>query len=79
LDAFEAPIWFSPKKLNIRTDGSATDNVFIRHEANLPSGGSVTEIDIGDFLSSGPRNPEHQALLQLIGTLVEGDRLPHTV
>jgi hypothetical protein len=45
--------------------------VFIRHEANVPSGGKGTDIDIGEFLNSGQRNPEHQALLQLIGTLVE--------
>jgi hypothetical protein len=28
----------------------ATGSVFIRHEANIPSGGRVTEIDIGTFL-----------------------------
>jgi hypothetical protein len=50
---------------------SATGNVFVRHEANVPSGGRLTDIDIGAFLSAG-RNPEHQALLRLIGTLVEG-------
>ena len=50
-----------------------TGIVFIRHEANVPSGGHVTEMDIGSFLSGGPRNPEHQALLHLIGTLVEGN------
>jgi hypothetical protein len=50
-----------------------TGIVFIRHEANVPSGGHVTEMDIGTFLSGGPRNPEHQALLHLIGTLVEGN------
>ena len=49
----------------------ATGDVFVRHEANVPSGGKRTDIDIGDFLSSGQRNPEHQALLRLIGTLVE--------
>ena len=27
--------------------------VFVRHEANAPSGGQVTDIDIGDFLSRG--------------------------
>jgi hypothetical protein len=32
----------------------------------------VTDIDIGAFLSRGPRNPEHQALLRLIGKLMEG-------
>jgi len=54
----------------------ATGDVFIRHEANIPSGGRHTDIDIGDFLSGGRRNPEHQALLHLIGTLVGG--IPQT-
>jgi hypothetical protein len=44
--------------------------VFVRHEANIPSGGQVTDIDIGAFLSAGRANPEHQALLRLIGTLI---------
>jgi len=48
--------------------------VFVRHEANIPSGGKRTDIDIGEFLSRGQRNPEHQALLRLIGTLVESKR-----
>ena len=50
---------------------SETDRVFIRHEANGPSGGQVAETDIGTFLSRGPLNPEHQALLRLIATLVD--------
>ena len=45
--------------------------VFIKHEANEPSGGHVTEIEIGDFLISGGHGPEHTELLRLIGTLVE--------
>jgi hypothetical protein len=45
--------------------------VFIKHEANEPSGGQVTEIEIGDFLITGGRGPEHTELLRLIGTLVE--------
>jgi hypothetical protein len=49
-----------------------TGNIFIRHEANVSSGGYLTEIEIGAF-SSGGRNPEHQALLRLIGSLVEGN------
>jgi hypothetical protein len=49
----------------------ATGNVFVRHEANVPSGGHLTDIDIDAFLSAG-QNPEHQALSHLIGTLVEG-------
>ena len=49
-----------------------TGRVFIRHEANLPSGGQISDIDIGAFLDRGPLNHEHQALLRLIATLVDG-------
>ena len=48
---------------------AATGLAFVRHEANAPSGGHVTEIAIGDFLSV-PQHPEQEALLRLIGTLV---------
>ena len=44
--------------------------VFIRHEANVASGGHVEHIEIGTFLSLGG-GPEQQELLRLIGTLVE--------
>jgi hypothetical protein len=50
---------------------SASGRVFIRHEANEPSGGQVTGIEIGDFLTSGGHGPQHAELLRLIGTLVE--------
>lgn len=49
----------------------ATGEVFIRHEPNRSSGGQPSHIEIGAFLSRGPRNPKHLALLRLIGTLVE--------
>ena len=49
----------------------ATGDVFVRHEPNAPSGGRFTRIEIGAFLGPLPRNPEHQALLHLIGTLIE--------
>lgn len=50
--------------------------MFIQHEANLSSGGRASEIEIGTFLSTGGRGPEHQELLRLIGSLIEerGDR-----
>jgi hypothetical protein len=48
-----------------------TDRVFVRHEPNAPSGGQVSYLDIGTFLSHGPHNPEHQALLRLIAALVD--------
>ena len=46
-------------------------HVFILHEPNLPSGGHRSQIEIGDFLRAGGNSAEHQALLRLIGTLVE--------
>jgi hypothetical protein len=47
-----------------------TGHVFVEHQANLPSGGHVDEIEIGEFLNQG-HGPEHQELLRLIGTLVD--------
>ena len=44
--------------------------VFIRHEANVGSGGHVEHVEIAAFLSRGA-GPEQQELLRLIGTLVE--------
>ena len=46
-------------------------NVFVRHDANVRPGGKGTDIDIGEFQSERQLNPENQALLRLIGTLVE--------
>ena len=50
---------------------TVTRHVFIKHEANPSSGGQLTNIEIGEFLRIGGNSPEHQALLRLIGTLVE--------
>jgi hypothetical protein len=47
----------------------ATGTAFVRHQANAPSGGQVTDMEISAFLS-GPRNPEHEALLRLIGASI---------
>jgi hypothetical protein len=44
--------------------------VFVRHEANLASGGHIEHVDIGTFLSDG-QGPEQQDLLRLIATLVD--------
>jgi hypothetical protein len=48
----------------------ANGHAFIIHQPNAPSGGRVTHIELRDFLQSEPMGPEHQALLRLIGTLV---------
>jgi hypothetical protein len=50
------------------TDGHA----FIIHQPNAPSGGRRSHIELGEFLRGG-NEPEQQALLRLIGTLVARD------
>jgi hypothetical protein len=56
---------------------AATGEVFVRHEPNAPSGGRPSHIEIGAFLSRGARNPEHQALLRLIGAHSSTDMRTH--
>jgi hypothetical protein len=51
----------------------ATGSAFVRHQANAPSGGQVTDIDLGAFLN-GPGSPEHEALLRLIGASIFNPR-----
>ena len=46
-------------------------HAFVIHQPNSPSGGRLCHVELGAFLSGGTRNPEHQALLRLIGTLVD--------
>lgn len=45
--------------------------IFVRHRANLPSGGHTSDVDLGEFLMQGGLGPEKQELLRLIGGLVE--------
>jgi hypothetical protein len=56
--------WFLARE---PTDGRA----FIIHRPNAPSGGRLSHIELATFLSGEASGPEHQALLRLIGTLVE--------
>jgi hypothetical protein len=50
---------------------SESGRVFVEHKPNASSGGQASQMEIGDFLAHGGHGPEHQALLRLIGTLVE--------
>jgi hypothetical protein len=45
--------------------------VFVRHEANLPAGGTVTDLEVAEFLGQGGLGPEKQELIRLIGTLAD--------
>lgn len=49
----------------------ANGRAFIIHEPNGPSGGRHSHIELGSFLTTAVGKPEQQALLRLIGTLVE--------
>ena len=44
--------------------------LFVRHEANVASGGQVEHVALGEFLNRG-QGPEQQELVRLIGTLLE--------
>jgi hypothetical protein len=48
----------------------ADGHAFIIHQPNAPSGGRLSHIELGAFLREAA-GPEQQALLRLIGTLVE--------
>jgi hypothetical protein len=50
---------------------SQSGRVYIEHEPNASSGGQTSRIEVADFLARGSHGPEHQALLRLIGTLVD--------
>jgi hypothetical protein len=43
--------------------------VFVRHEANIASGGKVTDMEVGDVFRS-TNGPEQQALLHLLRQLL---------
>jgi hypothetical protein len=48
----------------------ASGRVFVLHQANIPSGGQTSQIELGHFLTRG-YGPEQQALFQMIGTLID--------
>jgi hypothetical protein len=48
----------------------ANGHAFIIHQPNAPSGGRLSHIEVGVFLREGT-GPEQQALLRLVGALVD--------
>jgi hypothetical protein len=48
-----------------------TGRVLVRHEPNPASGGRATELGIAEFLARDAGGPEHQALLRLVGSLLD--------
>ena len=54
---------------SLERDESA-GSVYVLHLANQPSGGTVSRIELADFLSLSGASPQQQALLIYLGTLV---------
>ena len=50
-------------------------DVVVFHQPNRASGGKPSEIDLSTFLAKGNQGPEHQALRQLIGELIESNNI----
>jgi hypothetical protein len=46
-------------------------HAFVIHQPNAPSGGRLSHIELGTFLSAETKGPEHHALLRLIASLVD--------
>ena len=46
-------------------------HIVVRHRANPPSGGMVSDIGLGEFLLQDGLGPEKQELLLLIGSLID--------
>lgn len=46
-------------------------HIIVRHRANLPSGGRVSDVGLGEFLVQNGLGPEKQQLLHLLGSLIE--------
>lgn len=63
-------IYLSPNgdKWSLASNGV---RVFIRHEANPSSGGTITDRSVGEFLMTGGQGPEKQELLRLIASLAD--------
>jgi hypothetical protein len=51
-------------------------DVVVSHQPKGASGGNPSEIDLGSFLATTNQGPEHQALRQLIGELIESNNVP---
>jgi hypothetical protein len=45
----------------------------VKHQPNVSSGGQTSYLDVGKFLQDCTNGPERQALLKLIGTLIDGE------
>ena len=71
MKALKTQLYVSPNgdRWFLCSDAEANE-VFVLHEANVPSGGMKSRVELGAFLLNEGAGPEHQALVRLIGSLV---------
>ena len=50
--------------------------IVVSHEPNVSSGGKPSQVELTTFLARGNQGPEHQALLHLIGEMVQPSWTP---
>lgn len=58
---------------------TASGRMLVRHEANAPSGGRITDMGVEEFLSQGGSGPEYAALRRLMAEPANGglhDEMP---
>jgi hypothetical protein len=55
---------------------TASGRAYVEHQPNQASGGTSSCVDVATFLATGPEGPQHQSLISLIGSLVDGDQVP---
>ena len=51
------------------------DDVVVAHKPNGASGGKTSEVDLSTFLAKKNQGPEHQALRELIGELIDANNV----
>ena len=54
---------------------SRNGDIVVSHQPNRASGGKPSEVDLSTFLAKGNEGPEHQALRQLIGELIDSNHV----
>jgi hypothetical protein len=68
------PLYTSPNGDRWLLVRDSTGRLYVRHEANAHSGGTVTDFEFADFIARGGFGPEKQELLRLIGSLADVKR-----
>jgi hypothetical protein len=70
------PFYRSPNGDRWSLIGRSDGSVGVRHKANAPAGGRITEIGLTAFLACDSNGPEHHILARLVSTMPDFQFLP---